>query len=114
MGSGLASLLNIQSLEQAGILATLVLSPVLWFSLRILWREFVKKRMKWYAIVYIIVMFQAAIAAFGWIWGFITLLFISEDISIFWAGIAGAIVLLSIFWILFYTKSKRNTVSSET
>jgi len=110
IGSGLVSLLQAKTIEEVGAVGTISLSIILWLSLRGLIREAAKQKFEWYVTLYTIIMFQMSIGGLGLIWAFATLLYISVNVPVFWAGMAGAITSLAIVWLIFFVgKHNRGT-----
>lgn len=106
IGSGGASLLKVSTIEEFGAVGTLSLSIVFWLSLQGLVREASKRKIEWAVTFYMIVMFQMTIVGMGLIWGFATMLFVSINVPVFWAGVAGAVTFVAITWlILFFGKN---------
>jgi len=109
-GSGLASLLQVSTIEEFAAIGVLSLSMVFWLSLQGLVREASKQKIEWAVTFYMIVMFQMTIVGMGLIWGFATMLFVSINVPVFWAGMAGAVTFVAITWsILFFGKHGRGT-----
>jgi hypothetical protein len=110
IGSGLASLLHVSTTGEFGAVGTLSLSIFLWFSLRGLVREASKRKIEWYVTFFMIMMFQMTIAGMGLLWGIATMLFVSINVPVFWAGMAGAVTFVAITWfILFLGRRGRGT-----
>jgi hypothetical protein len=102
ISSSLVGLLNITTVEEAGAVGTISLSPALWFSLRALWRDTARRQVKWYWTTFMAISFQYAFAGIGLLWGIITMGFLSLNIPLFWAGIAATICIFVILWLIQY------------
>jgi hypothetical protein len=102
ISSGLASLLKVKTLLEVSAVGTIPLSILLWFSIRGLIREAEKIQLEWYVTAYTIIMFQFTVIGLALVWGFTTLLFITEGFPNFWAGMAGTITFLAIAWFMLF------------
>ncbi len=109
ISSGLSGLLKVKTIEEAGAVGTIVLSPALWFALRGLVCAAFKKQLEWFFTFFLIINYPLTFAGLGLLWGMITMgfVYLFSNLSVFWAGVIANICVLIIIWLIVFTNRRK-------